>query len=144
MSYVKEWKLNQKLYHMMTEEHSDALENFDIIVDRDDLVVPAIAYFTDPTDVLVYPAKSYAVALIYARMLWEHFNEPFYEVLDDPTLLFENDEYFIPYSQDPETYDDIIDAFGGYDKIPLTGKWVDYTVQYFRDECMGEAECFKM
>lgn len=98
----------------MTPEHTDALENFDIVVDHDDLVVPAVAYFTDPQDVLVYPAKSYAVALIYARLLWEHFNEAFFEVLDDPDLLYGNDEYFVPYSQDPTTYDAILDTFGGW------------------------------
>lgn len=139
-----QWKLNQQLYHLMTDKHSDAIENFEVIIDREDCIGPALEYLLEPRDESVYPGKSYAVALIYARLLWEHFNEPFFEVLDDPMLLYGNDEYFVPYSQDKETYDIILDALGGIEAIPLSGRWVDYTVKYFRDECLAEAECFKM
>jgi len=141
---MKEWKANQKLYHLMTQVHTDAVENFETIIDREDVVGPALEYLLDPREESVYPGKSYAVALIYSRLLWEHFNEPFYEVLNDPMLLYGTDEYFVPYTQDKESYDIILEALGGIENIPLKGRWVDFTVQYFKDECMAEAACFKI
>jgi hypothetical protein len=140
---MKEWKANQVLYHRLTQVHTDAVENFPTRLD-DNAVGAALDYFYNPQDESVYPGKSYAVALIYARLLRDHFGENFYEVLSDPELLYNNDEYFVPYHRDPQTYDAILTAVGGVDAIPLSGRWVDYTVRYFRDECLAEAPCFKM
>ena len=53
---------------------------------------------------------SYAVAVLYARWLNQEFGEDFLTALNDPDLLYGNDPYFVPYSQDKETYIKIIAA----------------------------------
>lgn len=138
---MKDWKANQVLYHRLTQEHTDAVENFPTRID-DNIVGAALDYFFNPQEESVYPGKSYAVAIIYARLLRDYFEEDFYEVLNDPEMLYNNDEYFVPYQQDRESYDAILAALGGVDHIPLEGKWVDFTVQYFNHECLAEAPCF--
>jgi hypothetical protein len=92
----------------------------------------------------VYPAKSYVVALVFARLLVLHFEESFYDVLDDPELLYGSDPHFLPYSDDPDTYDKILTFIGGPENIPLEGPLIAHTVKYIHDECLGEGECFLM
>lgn len=108
---MKEWKVNQLLYHRLTEEHSDDTRNFTTISDPD-VVGEALRYFRAPIAASVYPGKSYAIAVIYARLLRDHFDEDFYEVLDDPDLLFGNDPYFVPYSENKTDYDKILEGLG--------------------------------
>ena len=55
------------------------------------IVQRAIEYPTIQSVKLFYPGKSYAVALIFAKLLELHFNEDFYTALDDPMLLLGND-----------------------------------------------------
>lgn len=95
-------------------------------------------YITVEVDepVIYYPQKSYAVALIYAKLLEKYFDEPFYEALDNPTLLL-GDKYFKQYSERRLVYDRAIH------KITKNSLWdfeniktsrVQATVDYFRKE----------
>lgn len=139
----KLWKVNQQIYHALTASFSDDAAQFKT-VHSDQVVEDALWYFGDPDpDLAIYPAKSYVVALVFARLLVIHFYEDFYEVLDDPELLYNSDPYFVPYEDNPEVYDAIIERLGGPEEIPLKGPLIDHTVRYFRDECLGEALCFK-
>jgi len=104
---LKEWKLRQEYFYRNTKEFSDDIRNFEIIMD-DDIISNAVRYFNDDTIGWVYPAKSYVVAICYAKWLNDYFNEDIYQSLDDPKLLFGNDPHFKPYSHDTQTYDDII------------------------------------
>jgi hypothetical protein len=79
---------------------------------RDEIVENAIKYFTTTELGWVYPAKSYVVAICYARWLNQHFSEDFYESLNDPELLHGNDPYYVPYEQDKDTYNKILNAVG--------------------------------
>ena len=36
----------------------------------------------------------------------------FYEALNDPNLLFDNDPYFVPHEKDKDTYDTILNIVG--------------------------------
>lgn len=142
---MKVWKQNQKLYHLLTSEYSDDLNKMDVEYDFEDLVGAAMKFVAmEPTEEPIYPGKAYSVAIIYSRLLRDHFGEDFYEVLDDPMLMYGNDEWFVPYSEAPEVYDSIIEKMGGIDNIPLTGRWVDFTVNYFKEECLGESDCFNL
>lgn len=52
------------------------------------------------------PVKSYAVAIVYARLLEKRFGEHFIEALNYPDLLL-GDRYFSRYCDDWRTYDSV-------------------------------------
>jgi len=113
----------------------DLLSTKSIIVkeyDDEDLIDDIIDYFYTPSDLLVYPAKSYAVALIYAQLLVNHFNEDFYNVLNDENLLYGNDSYFVAYHNAKYVYDTVLSH------IELTfdnpTPQVQTTIDYFKEE----------
>lgn len=78
---------------------------------------------------LIYPAKSYFVAIIYAKCLEKYFQEDFYQSLNDNELL-PDDCYFSTYDNNKQIYDSIIENIGDiwqYDSIKKT-------VNYFKKE----------
>lgn len=78
---------------------------------------------------LVYPAKSYFVAIVYAKCLEKYFNIPFYEALDYKDLLID-DIYYNQYSQDKDLYDKILNSIGDIFQYSS----IDKTVKYFKQE----------
>lgn len=108
---MKEWKIRQEIFHRLNIDHDDDLSLHNVEV-RDEIVENAIKYFTTTELGWVYPAKSYVVAICYARWLNQHFGEDFYESLNDPELLHGNDPYYVPYEQDKDTYNMILNAVG--------------------------------
>lgn len=102
-----EWKARSKAYHHLNKEHSDDLNAVQINVRPDTIVEDALRHWNEHVDEWIYPAKSYFVAICYANWITEDFHESFYEVLDDPELL-PHDPYFKRYSEDKQTYDDIL------------------------------------
>ncbi|TFG94183.1 hypothetical protein E4H12_15630 [Candidatus Thorarchaeota archaeon] len=139
---MKEWKLRQQITHKL-HKHDDLIENEEVIVtDRAsirtlDFAHDVLMYFVQEGDgKLYYPQKSYAVALIYARLLEKYFGEQFYDALNDPELLI-SDLYFVPYNEDREAYDDIIGAANywklwDFESNPIS--YVQSTVHYFKQE----------
>jgi hypothetical protein len=106
---MKEWKVRQHLYHRL-DNPADFIEYKDTAF-SDDVVADIVKYFTEPiSKTLVYPAKSYAVAMIYARLLEKYFDEDFLTALDDPSLLYGNDQHFVPYHRSAAIYDAAIIA----------------------------------
>ena len=94
-------------------------------------------YFTIPTEVVSYPAKSFAVALIYAHLLHEHFGEDFKSSIDDPWLLCGNDRYYRTYTQAPHIYELIFEQVGIHKtsyELPYHLPQIVKTVNYFRLE----------
>ncbi len=110
---MKEWKVRSKIYHSIFRVYDDGLEKETIIeeFDKESIIERALAYPVTQTSELYYPAKSYAVGIVFAHLLEKEFGENFYESLSDLDLLYENDPYFVPYSEDKETYDAIIERF---------------------------------
>ena len=108
---MQEWKVRQAVYHRLNQSHDDDLSNFDIVISQN-VVEDAIKYFTTTELGWVYPAKSYVVAICYARWIAENFSEEFYTVLDDRNLLFGNDPYFKPYSDASDIYNAILAKIG--------------------------------
>lgn len=106
---MKNWKLNQEVYHR-TAPPSDFIESkgFVVINDAYFIIHGALSYFREPSTQLVYPAKSYAVAIVYAALIAKYFDEDFLTVLNDPDLLYGNDMFFVPYIQEPKKYDSIV------------------------------------
>ena len=90
------------------DDFRDDLNEVDIVI-SEDIVGDAVLHFEEKVDEWIYPSKSYVVAICYAKWLEQDFDEDFYEVLDDPDLLFGNDPYFVPYSEDEGTYQAILE-----------------------------------
>ena len=105
---VVTWKQRQEVYHNITQSFDDDLSNFEIEM-SDDIVNNAIRYFTDRSIGWIYPAKSYAVGICYAKWVSDYFGVDFYEALNDPDLLYNNDPYYVPYNTGKEIYDKIIE-----------------------------------
>ena len=103
---MQEWKVKQQLYHKLNRNHPDDLKWVTIEI-SDDIVNNAIRYFKEKDVGWIYPAKSYMVALCYAFWIMEDYDENFYDVLNDSELL-PLDDYFVPYREDSNTYNEII------------------------------------
>lgn len=104
---MKEWKIKQEIFHRLNTEHVDDLSKFEITMSKN-ITDDAVKYFKEKDMGWVYPAKSYMVAICYSKWLVEYFGGKFFEYLDDEDLLYGNDPFFKPYSQDKETYDEIL------------------------------------
>jgi hypothetical protein len=133
---AKPWKEYQQLYQLLVTEHPDDFSNMEI-VEEDELVHNALKYFDQATFPLIYPAKSYAVAIIYAYKIKEVYGVPVLTTLDDPDLFLGQDPYFVPYSADKETYADIIAHLQDRPNFLQEG-WAPQTVKYFEMECTEE------
>jgi hypothetical protein len=99
----------------------------------DDYTANLIIRFFRVESLLVYPAKSYFVAIVYAYCLQKYFNEDFYTVLDDKELL-PDDTYFIPYSSNKYIYDKVLGQIGDISKYTS----IEKTVKYFKQEMLLE------
>lgn len=106
-----EWKILQEMYHCINTEHGDDLSDKTVEY-SDNIVADCLRYFTEKNVGWIYPAKSYMVAICYAKWLSEIYGDDFYSYLDDADLLYNNDPYFVPYSRDQESYDEIIKIIG--------------------------------
>lgn len=102
--------------------------NLPYIFNNDNVEDQVVDFFLTESE-LIYPAKSYFVAIVYAKCLEKYFGGSFFEYLNDPELL-PDDTYFKVYSQDKSTYDNIINRIGDIWKYPSICK----TVNYFKKE----------
>jgi len=105
---MKEWKIRQEVYHRLKLEYDDDLNTKNIQI-SDDILLDAIRYFHEKDIGWIYPSKSYMVGICYAKWLAEYFGGSPVEYLNDPELLYNNDPYFIEYSRDTKTYNQILD-----------------------------------
>jgi len=108
---MKNWKIQQSIYHKLNQLHDDDLSLHDVKLDPE-IIKNAILYFKTTELGWVYPAKSYVVGICYAKWLKQYFAENFYQSLNDPDLLFGNDPYFVIYEKDKNTYDEILNNIG--------------------------------
>jgi len=104
---MKEWKIRQEVYHRLKLEYDDDLNTKNIQI-SDDIVIDAVRYFHEKDIGWIYPSKSYMVGICYAKWLAEYFGGNPVEYLNDPKLLYNNDPYFIEYSRDTKTYNQIL------------------------------------
>ena len=102
--------------------------NLPYIFNNDNVEDQVVDFFLTESE-LIYPAKSYFVAIVYAKCLEKYFGGSFFEYLNDPELL-PDDTYFKVYTQDKSTYDNIINRIGDIWQYPSICK----TVNYFKKE----------
>lgn len=121
----------------------------------DDVVIDAVDFgdevsllfycqfmFTSNKAPVMFPAKSYNVAVIYATLLVHHFGGLVEEYLDDPSLLL-NDRYFKPYSERKVEYDWLIAKYGDYNTLICSEILsVQKTIEYFNQEFLIGSELY--
>jgi len=131
---MKHWKYRRMVYY--SQGITSDINGLDVRyeTEREKVIERAIEYFNkyDNSGVLYYPAKSYAVAIIYADLLAETFGGKFDNYLYDPELL-DRDDHFVPYLRDPETYEIILNEID-IENIDYSLPNVAATKRYFREE----------
>lgn len=92
-------------------------------------LIEQIIEFFKTESKLIYPAKSYFVAIIYAKCMEKYFKQDFYSCLNDVELL-PDDESFIPYQYSSCIYDKVLRDVGDIWQYSSIYK----TVEYFKQE----------
>lgn len=107
---MKEYEFRRSVFYRLHSDTSfeDEHKNFQIIFDESTVVEDAITYLRDGTSYLRFPGAPRAVAIAVADFVARNFQEDFYEVLSNPSLMHGNDPYFRTYPEDKETYDKIL------------------------------------
>jgi hypothetical protein len=129
---MEEWKVRQELYHRLHKNYIDDLRDVEITITQN-IVEDAVDYFFNSNKGWIYPSKSYMVAICYAKWLSEQFGGLPEDYLNDETLLYNNDPFFIEYSRDPETYHKILQRINGWNFNVSLGMVPDVK-KYFVEE----------
>jgi hypothetical protein len=105
---MKDWRIVQELFHRLNPNPEGDRTMIKIIKDEE-IIENTIRHFYEYVPFFIYPAKSYFVAILYAKWISKDFNENFYQLLDDEMLLAGNDPFFIRYSESREIYNSILE-----------------------------------
>lgn len=123
-----DYKERRKLSYLINTFDDIDLDYIYIKQSKEDLVKLIIKFFNTES-LLIYPAKSYFVAIVYAKCIEKYFRINFYDALNDNELL-PDDKYFKTYNESKDIYDKVLESIGDiyqYDSI-------DKTVKYFKQE----------
>lgn len=125
------WKNRRKLSYIINDFDDVNLPYTVRTYDSDEALIKEIVYFFINGSELIYPAKSYFVALVYAKLLEKYFEVDFYTALEDKELL-PDDIFFVTYNNSREIYDSVLKTIGN----PLDYKAAEKTKKYFYQEFM--------
>ena len=123
-----DYKERRKLSYLINTFDDIDLDYIYIKQSKEDLIKLIIKFFNTKS-LLIYPAKSYFVAIVYAKCIEKYFHINFYDALNDEELL-PDDKYFKTYDESKDIYDKVLESIGDiyqYDSI-------DKTVKYFKQE----------
>ena len=125
---MKEWKLKQEVYHRLNPTHKDTLNDKEIylIWEDNDIILNAKRHWVEQVDRFIYPAKSYCVAICYAKWIERDYGDNFYDLLNDKDLLYGNDPYFEIYKGKEHICDPIIEAFPKDEQLGMIPDIRDY------------------
>ena len=124
-----DWKYRRKLSYLINDFNDTGLDYTVKKYGSDEELVNEIVDFFISGSKLIYPAKSYFVAIVYAKLLEEHFNENFYDCLNYKELL-PDDYFFVPYNRNRNVYNAVLSKIGD----PLEYKAAEKTKEYFYQE----------
>ena len=124
-----DWKYRRKLSYLINDFNDTGLDYTVKKYSSDEELVNEIVDFFISGSKLIYPAKSYFVAIVYAKLLEEHFDENFYDCLSDKELL-PDDYFFVPYNRNRNVYNAVLSKIGD----PLEYKAAEKTKEYFYQE----------
>lgn len=134
---MQNYKVIQKIYNLHSE-FDDLIDDKELLFLTlpEEIIKHSVSYFQSEVARLIYPSKSYAVAIIYSYLLEKYFNEKFFLSLNDPDLFCGNDRYFHTYNQNQHVYDRILKEIGFFDnfKLNLELPQIRKTVDYFHIE----------
>ena len=133
-----EWKKRQATSYKENRRNfgdSNLPNTFDWLPE-DELVEQVLGFFDHGSE-LIYPAKYIFVNIIYATLLERYFGRPFYESLDDSSLL-DDSPIVVVYSQIKGVYDRVLYGLGSVDITLLPS--TQSTVEYFRREFLIDGE----
>ena len=134
------WRERRKLFYLKYKTNLDDV-NLPYLFEPQseiELVDTVVRFFASKSE-LIYPAKSYYVAIIYAYLLNEYFGENILTALDKPDLLNYDDKYFVPYSSNPKVYDLILGRV--YENIVKGVYDISKTRDYFLKEFLINGAC---
>ena len=123
-----DYKERRKLSYLINAFDDIGLDYIYIKQSKEDLIKLIIKFFNTES-LLIYPAKSYFVAIVYAKCIEKYFHINFYDALNDEELL-PDDKYFKTYDESKDIYDKVLESIDDiyqYDSI-------DKTVKYFKQE----------
>ena len=126
-----DWKYRRKLSYLINDFNDTGLDYTVKKYSSDEELVNEIVDFFISGSKLIYPAKSYFVALVYAKMLEKYFRVDFYTALEDKELL-PDDIFFVTYNNSREIYDSVLKTIGN----PLDYEAAEKTKKYFYQEFM--------
>ena len=126
-----DWKYRRKLSYLINDFNDTGLDYTVKKYGSDEELVNEIVDFFISGSKLIYPAKSYFVAIVYAKLLEEHFDENFYDCLSDKELL-PDDYFFVPYNRNRNVYNAVLSRIGN----PLEYKAAEKTKEYFYQEIL--------
>ncbi|MEE2671828.1 MAG: hypothetical protein VYA54_08960 [Bdellovibrionota bacterium] len=139
---MKDYKVKQLIYKKTVCADDDLSEIDHTVLDmgEEELVKYACQYFVEDSKV-IFPAKSYAVAVIYAKLISKYFNEDFFDVLGDQDLFIGTDKFFRPYNEQKEVYNQIVDFLIQHDLVNFEESNISQvlkTVDYFKAEFLWD------
>jgi hypothetical protein len=126
------WKEKRKLAYLIYEFTDINLEHEYLELSDDEIIDMTVEFFKAESK-LIYPPKSYFVAIIYAYYINIYFDDNFYELLNNRELL-PDDKYFVPYNDKKYVYDQIINKIGDISQY----KSIKTTLEYFKQEFLIE------
>lgn len=127
---MQDWKINQKIFRALGVKNDLLgidIPDHKIKTVTEDLITAIDRQFSD-CEYLWIPAKSYCVALVYARELVNDYGGTLQQYLDDPELL-QDDCHYRRYRHTPDVYDYFINDTAWYHK-PMA----ELIKQYYRKE----------
>ncbi len=130
------WQQRQHVFFLTSGQKWEWHAPDVVVSDPLEIKEAAIFYFLHDFKDLIYPSKSLSVAYIYARSIQKHFepDRSITDILSEPGLLYFNDPFFRPYSDDTkECYDAIIEQVGD---DYLKTKQAQKTYQCFLEEML--------
>ena len=124
---MQDWKINQKIYRSLAVKQDIIGVHIpiDIIKSVNGSLTAAITQQFYDLKYIWIPAKSYCVALIYAYHLSKDYGGNITDYLDDSELLID-DQYFVRYSDDKDTYDAMLLNVEYFIHSPMADKIFNY------------------
>lgn len=129
-------KILQKIYFALhSGEFDDDIETLGY-EESSNVLENCIKQWIDPNAPLIFPSKSINVAVIYSRLLEQHFKQSHLLYLSDPDLLYGTDRFFQPYPAFQVEYDAMLMLITADTIAASTNPSVMKTVAYFNEEFM--------
>lgn len=124
------WRDRRKLSYLMHEFDDIRLDVTVKEMSAPRIMKTVVRFFEEGSE-LLYPAKSYFVAIVYAKLLEKHFGVPFMDALNMDDLL-PDDKWFLPYRKAKVIYDGVLTGIPeDFLKLPSTKKTTAYFMQEF-------------